>query len=197
MIDVTVKYYNPQNYKSSGRVVNFQILVADRLKYKRIWSLHITVTWDTECWMPLQLQEPAGEPRRGWVAQGRGLAEPGGPEGGRVRGVGGVVAAQVGAVGRGQAAPRPLARWTPAHRGLWFIPRNCDVRIWERQILNVVFIDYLKMSPFVSYFLTSCYAVSQSHATYFDFVLFLAGWIQAINFHNARKINKIDLYCCF
>ena len=46
-------------------------------------------------------------------------------------------------------------------------------------------------------FLTSCHAVSQSHATYFDFVVFLAGWIQAINFHNARKINKIDLYCCF
>ena len=142
--------------------------------------------------MPLQLQEPAGEPRRGGVAQGRGLAEPGGPEGGRVRGVGGVVAAQVGAVGRGQAAPRPLARWAPAHRELWFIPRNCDVRIWERLILNVGFIDYLKMSPFVSYILTSCHTVSQSHATYFDFVLFLAGWIHAINFHNARKINKID-----
>ena len=152
MIDVTVKYYIPQNYKSSGRVVNFQILVADRLKYYRICSLHITVT---ECWLPnwpppQQLQEPTGEPRRGGVAQGRGLAEPGGPEGGRVRGVGGVVAAQVGAVGRGQAAPRPLARWTPAHRRLGLFPRNCDVRIWVREIMNAGFIDFLKMSPFVS-----------------------------------------------
>ena len=154
--------------------------------------VHFTSLWlnaDCQTDLPLtqQLQEPAGEPRRGGVAQGRGLAEPGGPEGGRVRGVGGVVAAQVGAVGRGQAAPRPLARWTPAHRRLGLFQRNCDVRIWMREFMNVGFIDFLKMSPLVS----SWYHAETVRQLDFEFVLFLAGWIHAMNFHNARKINTI------
>ena len=50
------------------------------------------------------LQEPAGDPRCGGVAQGRGLPEPRRPEVARVRVVARVEAGQVGAVWGAQSA---------------------------------------------------------------------------------------------
>ena len=51
-----------------------------------------------------RLDEPAGEPRGGGVAQGRGVSEPGWPEGAGVRAVARVEAGQGGAVGAARAS---------------------------------------------------------------------------------------------
>ena len=60
------------------------------------------------------LEESAGDPRGGGVAQGRGLPEPRRPEVSRVRVVAGVEAGQIGAVGSTRAPTDTTAGgWTP------------------------------------------------------------------------------------
>ena len=190
MIDVTVKYYIPQNYKSSGRVVNFQILVADRLKYYRIWSLHITVT---ECWTPNWPPPNTAATGTGWRTSAR-RSSAGAWSRGTWR-AGGWACPWSGwsssCPGRGCRAwsgrappPRKMDSCTQEIRiistELWC--ENMSEGVYERGIY------WFLENVTICLFLISC---RDSQATYFDFVLFLAGWIHAMNFHNARKINTI------